>query len=70
LIESSGNPTLDLTETVFDGFMNAAGVAHRTAQLAQVNDDIIGFFVANSIYEHCIDMAWSFDIANNYSPAK
>ena len=62
--------TLDSTATIFDGFMNAAGMHHRTAQLAQANDDIIGFVVANNLYEHCLDMAWSFDPINNYSPAK
>lgn len=50
--------------------MNAAGVHHRAAQLAQANDDIIGFVVANNLYEHCLDMAWSFDPVTNYSPAK
>ena len=60
---------MDSTKTVFDGFMNAAGVAHNTAQLASANDDIVAFVVANSIYEHCLDMAWSFDIVNNYSPS-
>ena len=61
--------TLDSTQTVFDGFMNAAAVAHRAAELASNNDDIIGFVVSNSIYEHCIDMAWAFDPVANYSPS-
>ena len=49
--------------------MNAAAVAHSTAQLASANDDIIAYVVANSIYEHCLDMAWSFDPVTNYSPS-
>ena len=57
------------TPTCFDGFMNHAGVAHHAAQLAQANDDLIGFVVAHSVYQHCIDMAASFDILNNYSPS-
>ena len=69
MIGSSGISTLDSTKTVFDGFMNAAAVAHHTAELASVSDDIIAYVVSNSIYEHCLDMAWSFDHVTNYSPA-
>jgi hypothetical protein len=49
--------------------MNHAGVAHHAAQLAQANDDLIGFVVAHSVYQHCIDMAASFDLITNYSPS-
>ena len=69
LCRSSANAALDSSETVFDGFMNAAAVAHNTAQVAQTSNDIVAFVVAHSIYEHCLAMATSFDSITNYSPS-